>query len=267
MVLIRSGHRNLGLNLFYTDDCPASYEPQGFTSCSDDSLYFPGGPGLARKSEKTSRLITGAHRTGVVISHVDSAEDQDQLQTIPEAVDYTTKCTRLDEYKVNVEAVSKHTEMPSQSFPPSAQPSGPTGIMPSPAAPSTQTRDDIQTRDALQQMQRSSSRPRELMPTQSLVSPDDIDSDDSDTPSQNYGHALSNAPQPTDLRERMIVPAKMAELIIHVTALQERGSINHRIFVEGALRNNKIERKKKPDVIKCECVGNFEENTMVCCAR
>lgn len=256
-LLIQPGRRNLGLNLFYTDECPSDYEPQGFVGCMDDDLCFPGGPGLARKSEKTSGLVAGAHRIGVIVSHVDSAEDKDQMQIIPEEMDYSLKHSRLDEYKVS-------TKSPARAVSTSSQPMPGTDIMASPAAPSTQTRDDMQTKAALQQMQRSSSRPKELVPTQSVINTDDIDAEESMPPNQSYSHATLKVLQSSGLRERMIVPTKMAELMIHVRAVQERCSLADAPFDQDALNSYQIKRKEQPNVVKCECRDRSEEGTMVC---
>ena len=253
----------MGLNLFYTDDCPATYEPHGFTNSIEDDLCFPGGQGLTRKSKKTSGLVVGAHRIGVVISHVDSAEDQDLLRVIPETMDYAIKRSRLDEYKATSKEPSIHdASLSSESLP--MQPPDPGSIMASPAAPSTQTRDDIQTKEALQRMQRSSSRPKDLMPTQSLISADDIDVEDTNVPDQSYFHALVNTTLASERRERMIVPIKMAELIIHAKAIQERSALVDQIFDQDALNSYEVKRKEQPNVIKCECTDNSDIGIMVC---
>jgi hypothetical protein len=263
--LIRAGRRNLGLNLFYTDDCPASFEPLGFTSCIDDHLSFPGDQGLARKSEEGSILVAGAHRIGVVLSHVASAEGEEQLYVIPKDVNYSLKRSRLDEYMVSTEeAASPNVTASSQPFHVSSPPLPPTDAMASPAAPSTQTRDDIATRDALQQMQRSSSRPGELIPTQTLVDANDLDADDSSLPDQSYSNALHSHNQAGKRPQRVILRTKVAELIIHVRAVLERCPTSDRIFDQRALDNCKIKRKVQSDMVNCECMDNKNRGTMVC---
>jgi meiosis-specific protein len=269
-LLTKTGRRNLGLNLFYTDNCPPSYEPQGFSSCIDDDLYFPGMPGLARKSTKPSRLVVGAHRIGVVVSHVDSEEGQDQLRVIPQNVDYPTKRSRLDEYNVtSEEIIIHHVDPSSQSLPVSLQPPARNNMMASPAAPSTQTRHDIQTKEALQQMQRSSSKPKDLIPTQNLFKADDVDSEDSNNPAdQSYMNAICSSTPDALSRKRMIVPAKMAELMIHVRAVQQRCTVGDRVFDQDALDKYEIKRKVTQNVIKCECRDNSDDDggIMVCYA-
>jgi hypothetical protein len=171
IILTESGQRSLGLNLFYTDDCPDSYEPQGFMRSVDEALYFPSNDRITRKSKKSSPFSAGAYRAKVAISHVDARDAQCALRVIPEIMDYPTKRSRLDEYK----GPSQHSTtsfIDAPNSPPLPLPFYPpllsSDIMASPAAPSSPTRDDIQTKEALQQMQRSSSRPQGLLPTQSL---------------------------------------------------------------------------------------------------
>jgi len=173
-MLTKPGHRSLGLNLFYTDDCPDSYEPQGFMRCIDESLYFPSDDSIARKSTKSSRFLAGAYRASVVVSHIDAADHRYALRAIPQVMDYSTKRSRLDEYKATSQVSTSYNATPnSPSLPVPSQPLVPSGIiMASPAAPSSPTGDDIRTKEALQRMQRSSSRPQGLLPTQSLVGAD-----------------------------------------------------------------------------------------------
>ncbi|KAF7511943.1 hypothetical protein GJ744_003176 [Endocarpon pusillum] len=250
--------RNLGLNLFYTDDCPATYEPQGFESCNDDVIHFPGGIELAKKSEKTAGLVVGTYRTGVVVSHVSPAAglDPDYLKVIPEVMDYSTKCSRLDEYKINL------TPPP---LPKPSQHSAPGGILASSAAPSTQTRHDIRTKQALQQMQRSSSRPQDLVPTQSLLRSDDTDEEDSDGSEQLPDKSMQKHTRQEDFKQSMLVPTKMAELIVHALAVQQRCPVDDPLFDQVLLEKDQIRRLESTDEVKCECANKTATNAMLDC--
>ena len=256
----------MGLNLFYTNNCPASFEPHGFTGCTDDNLYFPDGEGLITRTEKTSSLVAGAHRVGVVVSHVDSTEDEDGLEFIPEDINYSMKRSRLNEYKV----LTKDTTIPtaisySQPLTASFQQLPAPCMMASPAVLSTQTREDIKTKKALQQMQRSSLRPGELIPTQAFVSPDeDLDAEESNLPDQSYSNALRNYTQAGCRPARMVARSKIAELIIHVKEVHERFSHLGHTFDQDALKRYEIRRMVQPDRIKCECIGDLDQGTMVC---
>lgn len=212
-----------------------------------------------------SSLVVGAHLVGVVVSHVDSIEEADKLQVIPEQLDYPNKRSRLDEYKATSAEITSHqTHLSSQSLPMPFPAMAPSGVMASPAAPSTQTRYDLQTKEALQRMQRSSSKPQDLIPTQSLVNADDdLDAEDSNAPDQSYFNAILKTTQTADRRERMVVSAKMAELFVHVRAVQERCPPGNRIFDDDALKNYEIKRREPPNVIKCECLDDCDMGTMV----
>lgn len=262
-VLIKPGHRNLGLNLFYNESCPPFYEPKGFTSCINNDLCFPSGPMLVRKSTKASRFVTGAHRIGVIVSHVDAAEGEEQLKTIPEHVDYAIKRSRLDEFKVpRTDTTFHNLDLSSQSLPLVSQTSARNPMMASPAAPSTQTRYDLETKEALQGMQRSSSRPTDLMPTQSLVDAVNLDSEDSDSENQSTYNAILRSTLVPSPQQQMIAPTKMAELIVHARAIQQRCSRGDQVFVQTALNKFKIKRKATRNVVKCECMDESDSGDM-----
>ncbi len=250
-----SASRSIGLNLFYTDDCPATYEPEGFESCIDDVICFPDGIEVTKNTEKTPGFVVGTYRTGVVVSHVKPPGlDLEHLKEIPEAMDYSMKCSRLGEYKIN---------LTPPSLPNPSQRSVPGEIMASPAAPSTQTRNDIRTKQALQQMQRSSSKPQDLMPTQSLLHSDDTDAEDSDIPDQPSSNSIQGATRREEFKKSMLVPTKMAELIVHVKAVQQCCPANDQLFDQAHLKEFKISRKEIINVVKCECTNNTDKGSMV----
>lgn len=252
----------MGLNLFYTDGCPASYEPHGFRGCTDDDLHFAGGRDLATKTKKTSSLVAGAHHVGVVVTHVNRT-DLGGLNVIPEDIDYFWKRSRLGQYKV----VTQGTTIPTatSSSQPSAvqsQPSAAADILASPAGPSTQTREDMETRGALQQMLPSSSNPTGLIPTQTIVAADEDDDDEeSDFSYQIYDNAfrLYHEAKPG----RVLVRSKMAELVLHARVIQGRSSLE--IFDPSELKRGVIKRAQEQSTktIKCECWDNREQGREV----
>lgn len=208
---------------------------------------------------------------GVVVSHIDSADGEEQMQVIPEDMQYSNKRSRLDEYKTTaIEVQAPSADPPVQPFaqlvPLLSRPPPYSDVMVVPAAPSTQTREDIRTREALQQMQQSSSKDSNLVPTQTLFDDDDdVRSEDSNPPDQSYANALVNATQILDGQERMIVPFKMAELIIHVRALQNRCPAGSRVFDDIALKRYKIKRNAPSNMIKCECKDQTDDGKIMVC--
>jgi HORMA domain len=249
----------LGLNLFYTDDCPPAYEPHGFEGCTDELLSFPSGDGFARKTKKTAGLVSGSHRIGVVVSHVDSAENVAQMRRIPETMKYTHECSRLEEYQALAAQTTADIGEPSSSqLPLSSQPLHASPVAPSPAAPSTQTREDLKIAEALRQMQRSSSRPKDLVPTQTLADTHDLDAGDETSPDQSYPNAIVKTTQTADRRQHKIVSAKMAELLVHVKGLQAQCALGYQVFEQSDLDEGKIKRKTQSPTMKCECRDDSE---------
>ncbi len=53
--------RYLTIHLFYTEDCPTEYEPEGFQRCEDHSVLFPEGPDLLKQTTSCGQLDTGSH--------------------------------------------------------------------------------------------------------------------------------------------------------------------------------------------------------------
>lgn len=190
------------------------------------------------------------------------------MQVIPEDIEYINKRSRLDEYKVSTEQIFiPSPELSPQQAPLSSQPLLPSSIVPSAKPPSTQTREDIQTREALQQMQRSSSRPRDLIATQTLANESNADSGDFRVVEHSLTDPNLDDCQPLARRERMVVASKMAELIVHVKTLQNRCSTNDLPFDQEALDHCEVRRTRRSTKIRCECMDDVEEGVMVCCAH
>jgi hypothetical protein len=261
----RPGRRHVGLSLFYTTDCPSPYEPTGFSSCTDDALYFPDDHSLARESEDLSDLTTGAHCINLVVSYVRSKADDVKLRLIPEHIEYTNKRSRLDEYKKpNDRTTSQGTRPLAQPLLMSSQPLCSDSMIPSAIANSTQTREDIETRKALQQMQCSSPRPNELTATQSLAIGHDADSEGSRPGDQSRITPLPIFPQTATRREKKIIPRKMAELITQAKVMQKRSPVDHPLFDPQALESCEIKRIRQSSAINCECMDVVKEGVMVC---
>ena len=105
------------------------------------------------------------------------------------------------------------------------------------------------------------------MPTQSLLHSDDTDDEDSDGAEQLPDNSMQKHTRPEDLKQTMLVPTKMSELIVHVMAVQQRCPANDQLFDQASLDNHLIRRKEFFDDVKCECTNNTATNSMVrrCC--
>jgi hypothetical protein len=53
--------RNLGIHLFYTDDCPPEYEPPGFTSAMNDVIKYPLNENWRKETQSCGAMNSGWH--------------------------------------------------------------------------------------------------------------------------------------------------------------------------------------------------------------
>ncbi|THC98834.1 hypothetical protein EYZ11_001681 [Aspergillus tanneri] len=53
--------RNLGIHLFYTEDCPPEYEPPGFTTARNDTLTYPRDGNWRKESQSCGTMDSGWH--------------------------------------------------------------------------------------------------------------------------------------------------------------------------------------------------------------
>ncbi len=101
------------------------------------------------------------------------------------------------------------------------------------------------------------------MPTQSLLHSDDTDAEDSDGAEQPSNNSIQKDTRREEFRQSVLVPRKMAELIVHVKAVQQSCPANDQLFDQDALDKLKIIRKEDCDGVKCECTNNKATDSMV----
>lgn len=53
--------RNLGIHLFYTDDCPPEYEPPGFTGAMNDVIKYPLNENWRKETQSCGAMNSGWH--------------------------------------------------------------------------------------------------------------------------------------------------------------------------------------------------------------
>lgn len=100
------------------------------------------------------------------------------------------------------------------------------------------------------------------MPTQSLLHPDDTD-EDSDVAEQLPDKSMQKHTRPDDFKQSMLVPTKMAELIVHAKAVQQRCPANDQLFDAALLDKHEIRRIESTDEVKCECAKKTATDFMV----
>jgi hypothetical protein len=130
--------------------------------------------------------------------------------------------------------------------------------------------EDLTTRRQLQAMQRSSSVPSNLIPTQMEHAPRGTQTASQSGLSaaipQKHGSGISVDLSPR--RQRNVSPTKMAELIVQAWGLEAHNqSYTYVMDMDHLRKNNKIKRLNPGGSISCECGSNHKENAMVCCAQ
>lgn len=53
--------RNLGIHLFYTEDCPPEYEPPGFAKSTNDTFRYPFNENWQRETQSCGTMDSGCH--------------------------------------------------------------------------------------------------------------------------------------------------------------------------------------------------------------
>lgn len=53
--------RNLGIHLFYTEDCPPEYEPPGFAKSTNDTFKYPFNENWQRETQSCGTMDSGCH--------------------------------------------------------------------------------------------------------------------------------------------------------------------------------------------------------------
>ncbi|PYH46883.1 putative meiosis specific protein Hop1 [Aspergillus saccharolyticus JOP 1030-1] len=93
--------RNLGVHLFYTDNCPPEYEPPGFSGAKDDTIRFPHTDNWKRESQSCGLMDSGWHTVGLRVSSMKwtgpDPEGSEALPQIPSDLEHTDVVRRMDD--------------------------------------------------------------------------------------------------------------------------------------------------------------------------
>ncbi|PYI29228.1 hypothetical protein BP00DRAFT_437798 [Aspergillus indologenus CBS 114.80] len=93
--------RNLGVHLFYTDNCPPEYEPPGFNGAKDDTIKFPHTENWKRESQSCGLMDSGWHTVGLRVSSMKwtgpEPEGSEALPQIPPDLEHTDIVQRMDD--------------------------------------------------------------------------------------------------------------------------------------------------------------------------
>ncbi|KKK13584.1 hypothetical protein AOCH_002751 [Aspergillus ochraceoroseus] len=101
--------RNLGIHLFYTEDCPSNYEPPGFTDARDGTLHYPLAENWTKETQTCGVMDSGCHKVGLKVTSLKwtgpEPEGSDSLPQIPPNLEYKDTVPRSDD--IGVEDCSK----------------------------------------------------------------------------------------------------------------------------------------------------------------
>ncbi|KAL4972544.1 HORMA domain-containing protein [Aspergillus desertorum] len=90
--------RALGVHLFYTEDCPADYEPPGFSGARDDIIKYPLTNHWMKESQACGRMESGWHTVGLKVTSLKwigpEPEESESIPQIPAHIEYTDAVTR-----------------------------------------------------------------------------------------------------------------------------------------------------------------------------
>ncbi|KAF9885193.1 DNA binding protein [Aspergillus nanangensis] len=85
--------RNLGIHLFYTDDCPPDYEPPGFATAKTDTIRYPMNDHWRKDSQLCGTMDSGWHTVGLKVTSLKwigpEPEETETPPRIPAHLEYT----------------------------------------------------------------------------------------------------------------------------------------------------------------------------------
>ncbi|PYH94719.1 hypothetical protein BO71DRAFT_409099 [Aspergillus ellipticus CBS 707.79] len=93
--------RNLGVHLFYTDDCPPDYEPPGFNEANDDLIKFPLNKNWRRETQSCGSMDSGWHTVGLKITSLKwtgpEPEGSEAPPQVPPGLEYNDAMRRMED--------------------------------------------------------------------------------------------------------------------------------------------------------------------------
>ncbi|KAB8079477.1 meiosis specific protein Hop1 [Aspergillus leporis] len=93
--------RNLGVHLFYTEDCPSDYEPPGFTTANKDTIRYPLSEHWRKESQSCGTMNSGWHTVGLRVTSLKwtgpDPEGSEALPTVPSQLEYKDEVPRTED--------------------------------------------------------------------------------------------------------------------------------------------------------------------------
>ncbi|KAF4225365.1 hypothetical protein CNMCM6805_008610 [Aspergillus fumigatiaffinis] len=153
--------RNLGIHLFYTDDCPPEYEPPGFTGAMNEVIKYPLNENWRKETQSCGAMNSGWHTVGLKVTSLKwtgpDPEGSEIVPKVPMDLEYRDVVHRSEDIGLSEEKINED-ELKIRSVRPTDM--------------SQEATQDINEREKLQMMiptQRTSPLPdSELVPTQPI---------------------------------------------------------------------------------------------------
>ncbi|KAL5355156.1 HORMA domain-containing protein [Aspergillus floccosus] len=110
--------RNLGIHLFYTDDCPPDYEPPGFSAAKSDTIKYPLDANWRKESQSCGFMDSGWHTVGLKVTSLKwtgpEPEGSEAPPRIPAQLEYNDVVRRADDIECpdGIEALATTGDAP-----------------------------------------------------------------------------------------------------------------------------------------------------------
>ncbi|KAL2814837.1 HORMA domain-containing protein [Aspergillus cavernicola] len=225
--------RTLGVNLFYTEDCPPDYEPPGFTGARDGPIHYPLTENWRRESQVCGRIETGWHTVGLKVTSLKwvgpEPEVSESLPQIPSQIEYNDTVPRTADIGFENE----------ESMLQSSQSGG----------SSQEATQDIAERERLRLMMPPQEVPppdSDLISTQPVKPMSALETESAEPPNSNPN------PSPKPSKKFILPKRRIAEIRKSLVSWKPNGL--------------KVSKLQKPGVIRCQCGWDGEEEAMLECS-
>ncbi|EEQ30460.1 conserved hypothetical protein [Microsporum canis CBS 113480] len=95
--------RFLEIHLFYTDNCPRQYEPQGFKPTAHSDILYPRDDVWKKETQSCGVMDSGCHRVGLKVTSLKCSHEDDNDEAvgrqIPPTLEYSERAERGNECK------------------------------------------------------------------------------------------------------------------------------------------------------------------------
>ncbi|KAL4867754.1 hypothetical protein BDV12DRAFT_170783, partial [Aspergillus spectabilis] len=93
--------RSLGVHLFYTEDCPADYDPPGFKGARDGTINYPLTENWKRVTQPCGKMESGWHTVGLKVTSLKwtgpEPEDSELIPPVPAEIEYKDAVPRTED--------------------------------------------------------------------------------------------------------------------------------------------------------------------------